>query len=187
MIKNETLDTILTRASARAYLPDPPTKEQMDALMAAALAAPSAVNAQPWRVICLTNQALIKEMEQDIVDYYRKLNDTAMVERLESRNNKVFYDAPLVVYVPIANTVYAPVDCGILIQNLALAAKSVGLESVIIAMSRILFMGDKADYWKQKLSFPEDFIFGCSIAIGKPNGPVKEPHELDYSKVSFVE
>lgn len=47
-----------TRKSIREYLPEPLTKEEMDAVLKDAMRAPSAVNAQPWVVHIVSGEAL---------------------------------------------------------------------------------------------------------------------------------
>ncbi len=182
------MKAILTRCSCRAFTDVQVTDDEMRVLTAAALAAPSAMNAQPWRVVVVQNKDLLNEMETDIVAYFEETNDTAMVERLKSRNMKVYYDAPTVMFFPIADTVYSKIDCGIICENVALAATALGLSSVIIGMNRVLFMGSKAEYWAEKLQFPTDYIYGVSIAIGHGD-PSREfvQHLPDSTKVITIQ
>jgi nitroreductase len=51
----ETLEAIMTRRSVRAYTRDPVSKEQLDILLRAAIAAPSAGNRQPWAFIVISD------------------------------------------------------------------------------------------------------------------------------------
>ena len=48
-------NTILTRASVRSYLDKPVEDEKIEMLLRAGMAAPSAVNAQPWHFIVVKN------------------------------------------------------------------------------------------------------------------------------------
>ena len=52
---NETLKTIAERYSCRDFAETPLTSEQIKAIVDAALAAPSAMNNQPWHVIMITD------------------------------------------------------------------------------------------------------------------------------------
>jgi len=76
-------------------------------------------------------------------------------------------------------------DCGILSQNVSLAAHSLGLGSVICGMARIPLNGPNGCALKKRMNFPEGFDFGIAILVGTAKSG-KEPHELDFSKVSYV-
>jgi nitroreductase len=50
----DALDAIMTRRSIRRYSGEPVTPEQIETVLRAAQAAPSAGNQQPWRFIVIT-------------------------------------------------------------------------------------------------------------------------------------
>lgn len=56
---NPVLDAIAARRSIRAYAKEQITSEQLDAILAAGLAAPSARNTQPWHFTAVQDAALI--------------------------------------------------------------------------------------------------------------------------------
>ena len=51
----DTLDAILTRKSIRKFTNDPVSDEQVEMLLKAMIAAPSAGNMQPWRIFVIRN------------------------------------------------------------------------------------------------------------------------------------
>ena len=57
----ETLNTLKTRRSCRAYRPDPVEEEKLDKIIEAALAAPTAVNYQPVRLWSLRSEDAIEK------------------------------------------------------------------------------------------------------------------------------
>lgn len=183
---NQVIETIKSRRSIRAYKPDSLSEEQVSVLVEAALASPSARNMQPWSINVLRNKELINEWERAIVDFFVQRDDKGVIEIMKSRNNKVFYDAPCVFVIPVnPENSYAPLDAGILAQNIALAAKSIGLDSVILGFPNVVFTGERADEWKKKLMFPEGYAYGISVAVGYADMD-KKPHELEYSKVVYI-
>lgn len=183
---NQVIETIKSRSSIRAYKPEHLSETQVNVLIEAALASPSARNLQPWRVHILQNKELIDEWERAIVDYFVQRDEKAVIEIMKERNNKVFYDAPCVFVIPInPQHGYAHMDAGILSQNIALAAKSLGLDSVILGFPSVVFNSEKAEEWKKKLMFPEGFNYGISVAVGYAD-MYKAPHALDYSKVVHI-
>jgi nitroreductase len=184
---NQVLETIKTRSSIRAYKSQPLTDEQKTVLQDAALASPSAMNRQPYKFIFINNKTTIDEIEQDVVNFFVAKNDEAVVERIKSRNNKVLYDAPCLIVIVIEdNNHYAKVDAGIAVQNIALAAKSIGLDSVIVGMPGVVLSGEKADYWRKSLNIPEGYVYGIGIAVGYADME-KVPHEPEPSKIINVD
>ena len=183
---NQVIETIKSRSSIRAYKPQMLTEEQVKILIDAALASPSARNMQPWSINVLQNKELITELEKAIVDFFVQRDEKGVIDILKSRNNKVFYDAPCVFVIPIdPKNTYATIDAGILAQNIALAAKSIGLDSVILGFPSVVFSSERADEWKKKLLFPEGYAYGISVAVGYADMD-KKPHELEYSKVIHI-
>lgn len=56
---NAALDNIMTRTSIRAYTADSISKENIETMLRAAMAAPSAGNKQPWRFVVIENEPLL--------------------------------------------------------------------------------------------------------------------------------
>jgi nitroreductase len=184
MMSNAVLDAIFTRRSTRAYTDKKVDAETVALLAKAALAAPSGSNAQPVNVIVVQNVPLILELEKAVVDYFVKAGDEAVVERIKSRKNKIFYDASTVFFLAVKNN--AAVDVGIMAENLAIAATSLGLANIILGLPRVAFnTPDTAAYWKEKLRFPEGYEYGLAVAVGYAADEGK-PHEIDVSKLSYI-
>jgi len=180
---NQVIETIKSRSSIRAYKPESLTEEQVKILTEAALASPSAMNLQPWSINVLQNKEIINEWEKDIVEFFVQREDKTVIDIMKSRNNKVFYDAPCVFVIPIdPQYYYAQIDAGILAQNISLAAKSIGLDSVILGYPNVVFISERAEEWKKKLMFPEGYGYGISVAVGYADMD-KKPHELKFSKI----
>jgi len=181
---NEVLKAIMDRNSCRDFSGEALSKDQVEALVKAALAAPSAVNRQPWHIVMCTDKALIDEMNDagmDSIASNQELNN-----RIKDRGGKMFYNAPAMMVVLSDDSDWAAMDAGILVENVALASHSLGLGNVICGMMRIpLDESPKGADFKKRLKFPEGYTFGIAILIGKANKG-KEPHELDMTKVTYV-
>ena len=59
-----TLDCILTRRSIRKYSETPVSEEQIETLLKAAVAAPSARNSQPWHFYIVTNREMLDKLAE---------------------------------------------------------------------------------------------------------------------------
>ena len=182
---NETLKTIADRYSCRDFTDTPLTDAQVKALVDAALAAPSAVNRQPWHIIVVTDKALIDEMDAASMNILAAAEDKSSYERMMSRGGKIFYNAPCMIMVASDGSKWADMDCGILSQNVALAAHSLGLGSVICGMANIPLSGARGDEFKKRMRFPDGYNFGIAILVGTVKTG-KEPHELDRNKLTFI-
>ena len=179
---NETVKTIMDRYTCRDFSPSPLEKAQVETLVNVALAAPSAVNRQPWHIIAITDKALIEEMDAYIFEGIKQ-NNPDWYNRMLERGGKIFYNAPAIFVIAKDDSDFATLDTGIVAQNIALAAHSLGLGSVICGMARGAFEG--AGSFAQRIGLPEGMVFGMSVCVGTPKSG-KAPHELDYNKVSYI-
>ena len=182
---NEILKTIAQRNSCRDFKDTPLTDEQIEAIVDAALAAPSAMNRQPWYLVVVKDKALIEELDAEGMGMLAAAEDKAGYQRFKDRGGKLLYDAPCLVYVLSDGSAWASLDCGILTQNITLAAQSLGLSSCVVGMAGLPLTGPRGDEFKKRLKFPDGYVFGIGVLVGVPNTG-KEPHELDKNKVTYV-
>ena len=182
---SETIKAIMDRYSCRDFEGSPLTDEQVKVLTEAALAAPSAMNRQPWHITVVTDKAFIDEFDAEGVRVLAAAEDKSGYERILSRGGKLFYNAPCMFMVSSDGSYYASMDCGIVSQNLSLAAHALGLGSVICGMGGIPLGGARGDDYKKQLHFPDGYGFGIAVLIGAAKSG-KDPHEPDFNKVSYV-
>jgi len=181
---NDVLKAIAQRNSCRNFSPNPISKTQVDALVNAALAAPNAMNLQPWHIIVVTNKKLLEEMDSHAMETLKDQNPDAY-KRMSDRGGTIFYNAPCVIFIAKNDSHFATLDCGIVSQNITLAAHSMGLGSVICAMANIPLTGTQGEQFKAQIKMPEGYSFGMAVCVGTPITG-KEPHELDHSKVTYI-
>ena len=183
---NETIRSILDRRSIRAYKPDALTEEQLGILKECALASPTAVNAQSWHFTFVTDTEIIDDVDRAVMNAFAANGDTATVERVNSRGGAVFYKAPLAVFISCdKDSKWGEVDAGIAVENLAVAAHSLGLGSVIIGMCAAAFNGAEGKRLEQLLQFPENHRFAIAIAIGFPD-TTKEAHPIHENRLCQI-
>ena len=174
---NPVLQAIADRRSNRGFKPGQITPEQLKALLDAGEQAPSAKNMQPWHFTVVRNKGLLKEIS----------DDTNKIMKREPAED-IFYGAPTVIFLssdPDAHP-WTRLDCGIAVQNIALAAHAIGLGSVIIGICFMALDGERADYYKKALKFPEKYTFAVSIAIGEPSA-TKEAHPVEPGRIVYVD
>ncbi|MCL2775525.1 MAG: nitroreductase family protein [Oscillospiraceae bacterium] len=181
---NETLNIIAQRYSCRAYDGRLPEKVKLEAIAKAAVQAPSAMNCQPWQIVVITNKSFIEEMDAEGMRMLSEAEDKSSYERFMNRGGKLYYNAPcmfLILKKPGTDT-----DTGIISENIALAASSLGLGNVICGMAAIPFNGAKGELFRQKAGFSEDWEFGMSVLVGY-SAKAGTPHESDMSKIRFID
>ena len=128
---------ILQRRSTRGFEKTPLTQQEIDTLVQAALAAPSAMNKQPWHFAFVKDAGLLKEFNALAREHMLKNGPAPLRPRFEDPNYELLMGAPLFVILstdPTGDGPFTGVDCGIAVENLALSAKGMGLGSVIVGM-----------------------------------------------------
>lgn len=186
-MSNPVLSAIADRRSIRAYRKDQISEEQLTTILTAGQQAPSARNSQPWHFTAVQDGALIARINEA----FRKEAIREMPEnkdRFADPAYSVFHHAPTVIFLSspsLDDMKYAQTDVGIAIENMALAAHSIGLGSVILGMPRLAFEGDEGKSLAKALSFPDGYSYTLSIAIGIPDG-TKEAHPIEPDRITII-
>lgn len=185
-MSNAVLDTIAARRSHRAYESTPVTEEQLQALLDACLQAPSAVNRQPWHISVVRDQNLLREMNAEITRQVMLRAPEKRSKRFEDPQFDVFYHAPLVLFLSADPAWhYSAIDCGIAVENINLAAESLGLGCVILGMVRDAFAGERRAEFEKALDFKPGEAFMIAIAVGVPTDS-KAPHAVLPGHISYI-
>jgi len=185
---NDTLKTIARRYSCRSFSDKPVSGADLRAIAEAGIQAPSARNAQGWHISVVANKALIAEIEAEGIRVLSELPDKSTYERVMGRGGKLFYNAQAVVFIAIKNggtNAYAKIDLGIVAQNIALAAASLGIDNCHCGLAAFCFAGGKAGEFNKKLNLPDDCECGYGVLLGYANAQ-GAPHVPDKSKISLT-
>ena len=186
---NDTLRTIAERFSCRSFTDKQPEDKYLHAIAEAAIQAPSGMNRQCWHVIVVKNENIIAEMEAEGMNVLSSMEDKSMYHRILSRGGKLFYHAPCMIVIAIKQAYPKGaelIDCGILAQNIVLAATSLGIASLHCGFVVLAFAGERAAEFKNKLKFPEGYECGMGILLGyaKETAP---PHVPNQEKITIIE
>ena len=167
------LENIHSRKSVRQYTAEPVSDADIQTLLKAAMAAPTAVNFQPWRFVVLNGR---EELD-------------AMAEKLPYA--KMLKDAPLAIVVcgetlwmgGNENPFWAQ-DCSAATQNLLLAAEALGLGAVWTAAYPD---AERCKAISEALGLPSTVQPLCVVPIGHPAGDDKpkdkwKPENIHYGK-----
>lgn len=186
-MSNPVLETIAARRSHRAYQDTPVSQEHIDLLLKACLESPSAINKQPWHITVVRNQDVLSELNAAIRAQVMARAENERSPRFADDRFHVFYHAPVVFFLSgDPNWRYSALDCGIAVQNIALAAESLGLGSVILGMPRDAFSSERAAEFEEKLGFLPGEKFMIAIAVGHPADD-KPAHPIAEGHITYVD
>ena len=157
---NPVLQTIVSRQTIREYTAQPLSDTELDALCRAAIQAPSGRNSQPCHLRFVCNAELLAQMNRDFRDHIGW--DTPAYTR--SEKNPFYHNAPTFAFIFAEND--SAVNAGIMVENLCIAAKGLGLGSCIVASVGALFGAPQAAQWKAALGIPESYLFQIGVCLG---------------------
>lgn len=166
-------EVIEERSSIRKYTDEPVSEEMCRTLIEAALKAPTATNRKEIHITVVGKGNPVQAEIQNDLDPDRK--------------GSFYYDAPLTFYLSAEEDFgWSDVDAGIAVENMHLAAKALGLGSVILGCMKKVLNGEKKEEYSKKLAFPEGYTFRIAIAVGHPDTE-KRRHDFDFeSNVTVI-
>lgn len=167
---NEVLKAIEGRRSIRRFTDQPIDKETLTLLLKAAMAAPTAMNAQPWEFVVITEHTIIEQLRLNLM--FGKMHPAAVICVLGSKRmqkNK-------------AGDRFWVQDCSAASQNILLAATSLGLGAVWIGIHPVTIFQHPVN---RILNLPEGVIPLNLIYLGYP-AEEKEPRtQYEESRVHW--
>ena len=177
----EVLRTISNRRSHRAYKTEQLPEDVLSAVLKAGLEAPSARNRQPWHYSVVQNAKLIQEVHDEAAKVIMASDGNPA---FSNPDFQIFYHAPTVIFIFGEKDFYwTHVDCGIAVENMALAAESLGVGNVILGYPRAAFTGDKADELRARLDCPDGYDFVIALAMGYATDD-KKAHDMRKENIS---
>lgn len=188
-MSNAVLQAIAERRSIRAYTQEQLTDAELQALLDAAVQAPSASNSQHWHFTAVQNIPLLHEFNEALrAEMVANAPNENVRARFADPEYSVFFKAPTVIFISLPKPYpgfFAPIDAGIAVENIALAAQGMGLGSVILGFPRMLFEAEAGEKFRKAFKFPEGHDFAVAIAVGHP-ATTKEAHPVKEGKVEIV-
>ncbi|MEI8206306.1 MAG: nitroreductase family protein [Kiritimatiellales bacterium] len=167
----ETIQTIMTRRSIRAFEKTTVTEAQIKTLLEAAMNAPSAGDGRPWRFVVTTDRAKLDALA-DAVD----------------EGNAMFKQAQAAVLICLDESLekfkgFGPQDCSCAAQNLQLAAHDMGLGTVWIAIIGVL---PRVAGCRKVFGVPEQFKPFALFPLGWPGESLEPEYRYDESRIRRV-
>lgn len=165
------IDNILTRTSVRQFTGEPLSQAQIDTLLQCAMAAPSAINKQPWAFIVITDTALLQRIGNEMP-------------------NSRCQNHPACAFVPCGDLTKAIPDLpefwindvSAATENLLLAAHAMGLGAVWTGVHP---SAERVAQVQSILGLPEHIIPLCIVPVGYPAETPAVKNKYSVSNVHY--
>lgn len=164
------MDNIFHRVSIRRFQDKPVEKEKTEAILRAAMQAPSAANQQPWEFYVVTDKEKIVELSKT------------------NPNARPAGDAPAVIVSVYRKDCYLPdyaeIDMSIAMENLWLETDAQGLGGVWLGIAP---WEDRMKAVEEVLDIPEHLRAFAIFPYGYPAEERKQQNRFDESRIHYVE
>lgn len=171
-------DLMMSRRSIRAYKDSVISRETLNEILKYGINAPNGQNLQSYEIRVIDSPALIDSITQAVVK-----DNPKIAERNGFKN--IFVNAPCVVCIA-CDTQYdmAQIDCGLLGENIILAAWAKGIGSCCLGSSaRWIQDSPSAKPYLDRMAFSKGYKLLYCIALGYPaETPKAKPRRDDMIK-----
>ncbi len=164
------INVIYRRRSIRKFTDALISEDILTDLLRAGMAGPSAMNAQPWEFIVVTDEEILKKFRASLM--FAKMNYKAVICVCGSprvQKNK-------------AGSRFWVQDCSAATENILLAATALGLGSVWIGVYPIILYVRQV---RSILNIPEDVTPLGLIGLGYPAEPKEARTQYEESRVHW--
>lgn len=171
-VKDNAIETIMTRTSIRSFTDRAVSADTVEMLLRAGMAAPTAVNLQPWHFVVVNDRAKIDELGGN------------------GRQSQMWHESPLVIVVcgnmekamEGVGQAFWVQDCSAATENILLAAHALGLGAVWTGCYPI---EERVANISQVLGLPEHIVPLCAIVMGYPNESPQPKDKWKPENVSY--
>ncbi|CAG7840341.1 nitroreductase [Clostridium novyi B str. ATCC 27606] len=184
-MSNIIIETIKNRRSIRGYKNQQITDKQLNDILEAGMHAPSSHNSQSWHFTVIQNKELIKHISDKAKEVMLSNKDSKVIEMGKVHN--IFYNAPTIIIVSgneNSNSGSTIVDCSAAIENMLIAAESLGIGSIWIGQIKFFFtLKDEV----RKLNIPDGYRPHYAIAIGYKDEDIKIKDKIiNRNVINFI-
>jgi nitroreductase len=184
---NETLKVIQSRRSIRKYRSEPISDAELQAILQAAIYAPSARNQQRWHFTVIRDSATMSRLKETLKENMLSSGIEFLVQRSSEPGYVAFHDAPMLIIISAEEKERIPyIDCGAAAENIALAAESLDIGSCLMTSSELLFAKDADGELKKALGIPDGYRHVCAVTIGYKDCDQPAPASRKENLVNFV-
>lgn len=165
------LRVIHARKSVRHFTGAAVSREQLQIILKAGMAAPTAVNKQPWSFVVVTGHAQLDSLAQGL-PYATMLRKAGAAIVVCALPGEAFHKQPE----------FAVIDCSLASQNILLAAEALGLGAL---WTECYPEKDVMAFVRKRLGLPADVIPLNVIPIGQPTGEDQPKDKYKPDKIHW--
>ncbi len=170
-IIHDTLTVIQERKSVRHFTGEKVSKEDIETILRAGMAAPAAVHMLPWKFIVVTEKNRIQA-----------LSDGLTFAKMLPQAGTAIIVCAATQEAAMSNEAFAIIDCTCASENILLAAEALGLGAVWTAV----YPNKQAmDFVRKEFNIPSDVIPLNVIPIGYPTGEDKAQDKFEASNIHW--
>jgi nitroreductase len=169
---NETIKTIHSRKSVRHFTDKKVSKEQLETIVKAGMAAPTAMNGQPWEFYVVTERKILDELVKGLPNsqMLKQASAAIIVCGHTEKNGK------------IDESQFWMLDCANASENMLLAIESMGLGGLWTALYPD---NERMDFARKTLNIPQNIMPLNCIPIGYPTGEDKAKDKYNAEKIHW--
>lgn len=179
--KDAVIENIMSRRSIRKYKNEAIDSTSMREILTCGIQAPNGQGRESWEIRVVNDKELIDRIDSAYSDYAENTMKTGKPTR------KASYGAPALVFIAYDTTYdLSQVDCGLLGENMILAANSMGIGSCCLGgLCRFINSEEGAEIL-QKLKLPSTHKLLYAIAFGySDEKPAQKTRNWD--RIQFIE
>ncbi|MDR2051712.1 MAG: nitroreductase family protein [Deltaproteobacteria bacterium] len=174
---NEVLQTIKKRRSVRKYQAKQIPAEECESLVEAGLYCPTGGNRQPVHITVVRDGDLIARLTLELKAAVARTPGNPYKKYVGAESYTVNFGAPtfMIVSANLARALTAEADCACALENIFLAARSLGIGSCWInQLGSVTADAPFQEFLRKELGFPAgNVVYGCA-ALGYPEGDFPE-------------
>lgn len=177
MNMNQVLETIKARRSVRTYTERQVSEEDLKLILEAGAYAPNGMHYETWHFTAVQNNLLLRTLNELLKSLYRDSDNLYTVERGNSETYCFYYNAPTLVIVSNEPTYsWAGQDCACALENMFLAARSLGIDSCWINQLKAVSDDPDMHAYLTELGMPDNHrVYGCAaLGYAPVDAPLKE-------------
>lgn len=168
---NDTLNTIMTRTSIRNFTSQKVEEDKVEQLLRAGMAAPTAMNCQPWEFVVINDRELLDQL-CDSLPSAKMLKEAQMAIIVCGNMQKALEGDMQSLWVQ---------DASAASENILLAAHAMGLGAVWTGV----FPSDNVKIVRNTIKLPQHIVPLNVIPIGYPKGEYEPKNKWNTEKIHY--
>jgi nitroreductase len=146
------------------------------------------MNQQSWHFTVIQNKVMLDNINQAVKDFLTNSPEEHFKQLVNRPDFHVFHNAPTAIIVSGDTKAAMPeADCAAAIENMLVAAKSIGVGSCWVDSVIVLLDNQKCNAWKKELGIPDGYKPVHAISLGyaetdNTQAPPRKANTVNYIK-----